>query len=45
MVLFALCHHWTQKQPSLPKLKPALLDNLTDQQLEFDRAFVAPDRF
>ena len=38
---FAVCHHWTRRPPSLPKLDEKPLDVCTDRQLEFGRAFVA----
>ena len=38
---FAVCHHWTKKAPSLPKLEEKSNEVCTDRQLEFGRALVS----
>ena len=38
---FAVCHHWTKKTPSLPKLEDKAPDVSIDRQLEFGRALVS----
>ena len=39
--LYAVCHHWTKRPPSLPKLEEKAIPVCKDRQLEFGRAFVA----
>ena len=38
---FAVCHHWTKRPPSLPKLDEKIIEACTDRQLEFERALVS----
>ena len=45
IALVALCHHWTQTPPSLPKFNEKRSDNITDQQLELDRELVVPNKY
>ena len=40
----ALCHHWTQSEPSLPPLEDSPEDISYERQLEFDRPMVFHDR-
>ena len=41
IAVVAVCHHWTKKTPSLPKLEEKTTDVSTDKQLEFGRALVS----
>ncbi len=44
IALFAVCHHWTKRSPSLPRIKGQLIDEtLMDRQLEFDRELAVKD--
>ena len=38
---FAFCHHWTQRDPALPKILGAKTDPCLDRQLELDRELVS----
>ncbi len=40
---FAVCHHWTKRPPSLPKLEERVISVCKDRQLEFGRALVSID--
>ncbi len=35
---FAVCHHWTKRAPSLPKIEENMFDLGVDRQLELDRS-------
>ena len=37
---FGLCHHWTEKAPSLPNLSQDNSEGFLEKQLEFGRNFV-----
>ncbi len=41
---FALCHHWTMREPSLPILDKKIAEVAMDKQLELGRAFVTSDK-
>ncbi len=45
IVQYALCHHWTQRAPSLPSVKEKAKDVLIDMQLEFSRTLVGNDKY
>ncbi len=38
---FAFCHHWTQREPTLPALQKNEIS--IDKQLDFGKAFVNSD--
>ena len=38
---YIFCHHWSQQEPSLPKLEESNL--FRDKQLDFGRTFVSQD--
>ena len=44
MALYALCHHWTQKPPSLPNFTESKIDKSIDHQLEFEPVLLTPER-
>ena len=45
IAVFALCHHWTKRAPSLPTFDDKNIDDVSDQQLEFDRDLVVSDKY
>ncbi len=43
IALFALCHHWTKREPSLPKIESVTSESYPELQLEFNRSLVVND--
>ncbi len=41
--IFAFCHHWGKKEPSLPIVNNQVTDKVADKQLDFGKVLVCSD--